>query len=345
MPPFIEGGYKVRSKETGVASDDLIFTSQKYILDVKKHLATIVIAFSEDKGHGGNYQAWRQTFSNAVGEYRYTNDLIMGEFLRSRISQDVARTVSIALGKDANGSPLYWTASATTIDDYLQKSLFATIISEHKLNEEMSKPQSSSELPVAYVRARQILATPIYESGDATEQFLASQILTGFTSFWKKALFIKFAVREEKVYYSIGELLKDVRILYDLHLKTGGSLTEPIFPNRQGSSGNYQANGYQSSNTNGSGAKRQFDNMSDEPLSEAQWRDLPRTLKFGGHRGSRGQTYSCACTLCYRLGHTFEYCVYKNGYIQGGPPMERHGIPRPPPKKLGQQGPLLRLTQ
>ncbi len=75
MPPFIEGGYKVRSKETGVASDDLIFTSQKYIIDVKKHLANIVIAFSEDKGHGGNYQAWRQTFSNAVGELRTPKDL------------------------------------------------------------------------------------------------------------------------------------------------------------------------------------------------------------------------------------------------------------------------------
>jgi hypothetical protein len=87
LPPFIEGGYKVKSKETGVASDDLIFTSQKYILDVKKHLASTVVVFTEDsKGPGGNYQAWRQTFSNAVGEYRYINDFIMGELLRSRIA-------------------------------------------------------------------------------------------------------------------------------------------------------------------------------------------------------------------------------------------------------------------
>jgi hypothetical protein len=35
LPPFIEGGYQVKSEETGVAEDDHIFTTQKYIMDVK----------------------------------------------------------------------------------------------------------------------------------------------------------------------------------------------------------------------------------------------------------------------------------------------------------------------
>jgi hypothetical protein len=85
---------------------------------------------------------------------------------------------------------------------------------------------------------------------------LASQILIGFTSFWRKALFIKFPLREEKVYYLIGDLLKDVRTLYDLHLQTGGSLTEPIMTNRQGNSGNYQATVNSSGNNTSSGSKR-----------------------------------------------------------------------------------------
>jgi hypothetical protein len=122
LPPFIEGGYQVKSEYTGVAVDDHIFTTQRYIMGVKKQLSTSVVMFTEDsKGPGGNYQAWRQTFSNAVGELRYINDFVMGGILRSRIAQDVARSVINALGKDDHGAPLYWKASAIVIDAYLQK--------------------------------------------------------------------------------------------------------------------------------------------------------------------------------------------------------------------------------
>jgi hypothetical protein len=120
------------------------------------------------------------------------------------------------------------------IDAYLQKRKFAAKISGHTLNVQRSRPQLISELPLDYVRSRQRLAVPIYEAGDATEQYLASQILVGFTSFWKKASFIKFPVRTEKVYFLIKELLDDVRLLYDLHLQKGGATTEPFMSNTQG---------------------------------------------------------------------------------------------------------------
>jgi hypothetical protein len=124
--------------------------------------------------------------------------------------------------------------------------------------------------------------------------------------------------------------------------------------NRQGFSGNYNAIGNSIGNNTFSGSKGPFATISEEhdrfptePLSEYQWKRLTSKNKFGGDKYSRGQSSTCACTLCFRLGHTFEFCKYMNGFIQGGPPMERYGIPKPqpPPKKLGQQGPLLRLTQ
>ena len=78
----------------------------------------------------------------------------MGDLLRDRIAADVAATVILALGNDAEGSPIYWQTTATVIDNYLQTSIFASTISEHKLNEAMSKAQLQSELPLAYARGK-----------------------------------------------------------------------------------------------------------------------------------------------------------------------------------------------
>jgi hypothetical protein len=72
----------------------------------------------------------------------------MGDYLRSRLAQDVATTIITALGKDSGGSPVYWQAPAKVIDTYLQTSIYASKIFEHKLNVQMSRGQLSSELPL-----------------------------------------------------------------------------------------------------------------------------------------------------------------------------------------------------
>jgi hypothetical protein len=59
----------------------------------------------------------------------------MGELLRDRLAEDVAAAVTIALGMDAEGSPVYWQTTAKVIDTYLLTSIYASTISEHKLNE------------------------------------------------------------------------------------------------------------------------------------------------------------------------------------------------------------------
>jgi hypothetical protein len=179
----------------------------------------------------------------------------------------------------------------------------------------MSKPQLIFELPLDCFRSRQRLATPIYEAGDATEQYLASQILVGFTSFWKKALFIKFPVRTEKVYYLIEDLLTDVRILYDLHLETGGSKTEPIMSNNQGNASNRHNCAHTGGTQTFSGSKRQSSNISEESQYLSQWQmnNLPQHVLRGGSERSRGQGSNCVCTLCYKMGHTFEFCRHLNG--------------------------------
>jgi hypothetical protein len=118
---------------------------------------------------------------------------------------------------------------------------------------------------------------------------------------------------------------------------------------RQGNAGNNQTSTYTGGNNTFSGSKRHFSNVSEESEVLNQWQmdNLPRHVKTGGNERSRGQGSNCGCTLCYRMGHTFEFCRSMNGYQPGGPPMERFGLPKPkpPPKRLNQQGPVLRLTQ
>ncbi len=59
----------------------------------------------------------------------------MGDLLRDRLAEDVAAAVTIALGNDAEGSPVYGQTTAKVIGTYLQTSIFASKISEQKLNE------------------------------------------------------------------------------------------------------------------------------------------------------------------------------------------------------------------
>jgi hypothetical protein len=180
----------------------------------------------------------------------------MGDFLRSRLADDVAEKITIALGKDAEGSTVYWQTTANVIDTYLQTSIYASKISDHTLKVQMSRSQLSFEFPLSYARSKQRLAVPIYEAGDAPEQYLAPQILEGFTPFWKQSLFLKYQATTEKFYYFIEDLVADVRRFYDLHLQSGGVPKEPQGncnpgnPSNPGNPGNRQTaavpGGYQS---------------------------------------------------------------------------------------------------
>jgi hypothetical protein len=228
----------------------------------------------------------------------------------------------------------------------------------------MSKIQLQSELPLAYARAKQRLAVPIYTAKDATEKYLASQILMGFTTFWKKALFIRFQDTKEKVYESVDELVRDVRRFYDLHLQSGGVPNEPSgntnsgYQGNQGYSGGKQSSMSMGGNTTVSGQKRGFTHSPDKPsrlLTRSEFDGLPPHVLKGGSAMNRGQTANCVCVLCFRMGHTFEFCASHNGYNKkNGQPIEgyprgyvpqfkgygyrsQQAIPQPPPVK--------RLTQ
>ena len=148
----------------------------------------------------------------------------MGDLLRDRIADDVAAAVTLALGNDAEGSPVYWQTTATVIDTYLQTSIFASTISEHKLNEAMSNAQLQSELPLAYARGKQRLAVPIYTGGDATQQYLASQILTGFTTFWKRRFLLDLGTLRRRCIVQLRNWsrMSDVFMIYTW--KQGGCL-------------------------------------------------------------------------------------------------------------------------
>jgi hypothetical protein len=211
LPDFIVGGYKVKSSITGKADDDALYTSHKYISEVAKTIALSVKMFTENvSGKGQSYEEWRLTFANAVGSCHFVNDFVMGDWLRGRLAQDVANEVERGLGLDVSRTPIYRHSSAKVLEAYLQTSVFADQFSDHHFNKAMQRPQNVDESPLVYARAMQKLAFPIFSSGAATEKYLCSQILEGFTQYWFTTLFIRYQGAKEIVYIFLDELVKDI---------------------------------------------------------------------------------------------------------------------------------------
>jgi hypothetical protein len=222
LPDFIVGGYKVKSNITGNAGDDALYTSHKYISDVAKTIALFVKLFTENApGKGHSYEEWRLTFANAVGGCHFVNDQVMGDWLRGRIAQDVANEVE--RGLDVSGTPIYRHCSAKVLDAYLQTSVFADKFSDHHFNKAMQRPQNVNENPLVYARAMQRLAFPILTAGAATEQYLCSQILEGFSQYWLKSLFIQYQGAKEIIYIYLDDLVKDVQLFLQKHIQSSGS--------------------------------------------------------------------------------------------------------------------------
>jgi hypothetical protein len=79
------------------------------------------------------------------------------------------------------------------------------------------------------------------------------------------------------------------------------------------------------------GVKRYFSNFNEPPLFEKiltknEFTNLPSRFKKGGHEHTRGRGGDYVCSMCFKLGHTFEYCVAHNGYVQNGPPVLSFGL-------------------
>jgi hypothetical protein len=73
----------------------------------------------------------------------------------------------------------------------------------------MQRSQMISENPLVHVRAMQKLAFPFYESGAASEQYLCSQMLEGFSPHRIKSLFIRYQGAKEIVYVSLDDLVRN----------------------------------------------------------------------------------------------------------------------------------------
>jgi hypothetical protein len=127
---------------------------------------------------------------------------------------------------------------------------------------------------------------------------------------------------------TVEELVRDVRTFYDLHLEAGGVPNEPGnnsnagYQGNQGNSGGKQLPLGPNLNTNLSGQKRSF---TSPPvlLNKDAFDRLPSNILRGGSVEARGQHAQCVCVLCFRMGHTFEFCATHNGFnMRGGKPVE-----------------------
>jgi hypothetical protein len=95
------------------------------------------------------------SFANAVGGCHYVNDGIMGDWLGSRLDQDVANEAECGLGLDVSRTPIYRPCSAKVLYAYLQTSVFADQFSDHHFNKAMQRSQMVGKSPLVYVRAIQ----------------------------------------------------------------------------------------------------------------------------------------------------------------------------------------------
>jgi hypothetical protein len=151
LPDFVVGGYKVKSHSSGIARDDDLYKSHKYISEMAKTIALSCPMFTENlTGRGQSYEEWRLIFANAVGSCHFVTDFVMGYWLRGWLAQDVANDVERVMGQDATGTSIYRHCSTKVLDAYLQQSVYAFQLSDHHYNQEMQRGQHPDENPQQY---------------------------------------------------------------------------------------------------------------------------------------------------------------------------------------------------
>jgi hypothetical protein len=65
----------------------------------------------------------------------------MGDWLRGRLPQDVTNDVERGMGQDTTCTSIYRHSYATVLNADLQKSVFASQLSDHHYNQEMQRDQ------------------------------------------------------------------------------------------------------------------------------------------------------------------------------------------------------------
>jgi hypothetical protein len=164
---------------------------------------------------------------------------------------------------------------------------------------------------------------------------MRNRVYEGFTSQWKKALFLTCQGPIEKVYTSLDTLSKDVVHFYHLHIQSGGSATmsSPRVQTQQPSM--QQQRQYTSSHPNYRtqpsapvGSKRPHGThtsamspASSDRTTLQQFDNLPSYFCKGGSDFKMGRSRNFVCCLCLTFGHTYEYCETHNGFKPGGQPV------------------------
>jgi hypothetical protein len=316
-------------------------------------LATKVPIFAENtSGHGQSYEDWRLIFANAVGNEYYVDDFVMGEWLRGLLHQEIANDVDMFMGVDAFGTSIYRFCSAKVLDTYLLGSIYASQLTDHHFNTEMQRVQRPDENPQEYVRNQVKKAYKIANTKQASQKYLCSQIYEGFTSVWKKALFYTFQGPIETVYNDLAALSKDVCYFYKLHVQSGGMLNTSAIQVSTGQLSQTQQYGTTTRSTRQPNTRQNtaplqtqgpfqtarpitqnrrhtelnppFHNSAfvspiGSTMSLAQFDNLPPSVCKGGSSWKMGRGRNFVCALCLTVGHTFEYCQTRNGFVEGGP--------------------------
>jgi hypothetical protein len=311
-----------------------------------KQLASKVSMFCENtSGHGISYEDWRLTFANAVGNEYFVDDFVMGGWLRGLLHQEIANDIDMVMGNDATGTSIYRFCSAKVLDTHLLGSIYASQLTDHHFNSEMQRPQSPGENPQQYVRDMVKKAYKIAATNQASQKYLCSQIYEGFTPTWKKALFYTFQGPIETVYSDLATLSRDVCYFFKLHNQSGGihaSATHtqapvitqqnqiqyhprnPLPPPRARSVQPLRLGGSATNTPSRQTENPPFDtNAFSLPVNSKmtlhQFDNLPDSVCKGGNSWKMGRGRNFVCGLCLTVGHTFEYCVEMNGFVEGGP--------------------------
>jgi hypothetical protein len=257
----------------------------------------------------------------------------MGDWLRGRLAQDVANDVERGMGQDATGTSIYKHCYATVLNAYLRKSVFASQLSDHHYNQEMQRDQRVDDNPQQYIRDMVQKAFPMAASGAATQQYLCSQILEGFTRPWYRALFVTFQGPRDTVYTSLDTLVTDVQHFHKLHIQSGGSATMASPRSQQQQQPMQQLLQYTlphpSPRQPAVGSTRSHGPITSEllplaferPLSVIEYNDLPTNFNKGGSPYCMGRGRNFVCGLCFTFDHTFELCFTHSGYKDGCVPV------------------------
>jgi hypothetical protein len=258
----------------------------------------------------------------------------------------------MVMGNDARGTSIYRFCFAKTLDTHLLGSIYASQLADHHFNTEMQRVQRPDENPQQYVRDQVKKAYKIANTNQATQKYLYSQIYEGFTPIWKKALFYTFHGPIETVYNDLATLSKDVCYFFKLHTQSGGMHVKtsaiqlaatqlpqapyqngaplrrdnrPSYNNGQQNRQPVQPQRPLTQNTN----RRMTENPpfqntafvlpTGSTMTLHQFDNLPASVCKGGSEYKMGRGRNFVCALCLTVGHTFEYCASRNGFVDGGP--------------------------